>query len=221
MINYRLKTKEAYLHFLINDTRCNKKEFLSFVLKNMSNHKEIGYMGHKTKKEAISVISNSIFGKSNNHLSKFEVDLNKISKIISKTLKLCNKVVNSNKIYIFIFPTNNPFIIKNMRGVSGYCPWKKTILLFLNNNCDWELALKETICHEYAHTFSHKNHNWITLEDSIVFEGIAEHFRENVIGGKHALWTLALKKSEVKTLFQDIKDSLNDESYGSYVKALD
>ena len=103
-----------------------------------------------------------------------------------------------------------------MNGVSGYTPWKKSILIYLNPTKNLENELKKTLCHEYNHAVIRNYHNWSTILDSLVFEGFAEHFREKVIGGKKASWAKALSKKRALLIFNRIKDRLNSRNQQLY-----
>ena len=103
-----------------------------------------------------------------------------------------------------------------MSGVSGYTPDRNNILLFISAQKGWKTALKNTIAHEYAHTCAFANHKWISLLDSLIFEGIAENFRESIIGGKPARWSKALNKKQASViLMENIKNlnSINEKKY--------
>ena len=103
-----------------------------------------------------------------------------------------------------------------MSGVSGYTSDSQNILIFLSPQKDWSIALKNTLAHEFAHTKAFKHHQWQTLLDSFIFEGLADNFRELAVGGKPAPWSLALSRVAAKKLFIKIKKFLNSKDDNLY-----
>lgn len=194
----------------------NKKNFISFLIKDIKNS-DIGFAGFKTKKKLNQFLENEIFAQEKEmKIIKYKVNEKEVTKIIKNSMRLCQKEIKTESIKFFIFPSFHPFIKNKMRGVSGFTPWKNTILLFINPTSGWKSALAETVAHEFNHLVMLKYHKWETLLDSLIFEGIAEHFREKVIGGKKAPWSLTLNKEDAKKLFSKIKRLLSSKSTKLY-----
>ena len=104
-----------------------------------------------------------------------------------------------------------------MRGAAGFNPYKNTIIINLNTlSDDWENALYEIVPNEYNHSVVRKYNNWNTLLQTFVFEGFAEHFREEVVGGKRAAWEVSVSKQECKKQFRKIRKKLNSTSFKTY-----
>ena len=119
---------------------------------------------------------------------------------------------------IYVSPLVSGAGFKNkMDGVSGFSPWKNTILIDINPSAkNWETSLKNTISHEYNHSVVYNFHKWETLLDSIIFEGFAEHFREQVVGGEKASWAKAVSQKECKKHFSKLKEKLNSKNQQLY-----
>jgi len=98
-----------------------------------------------------------------------------------------------------------------MSGVTGF--GFGAIRLFINSNVKgWKTALKECVCHEFNHIVYNKYHRRETLLDNIIYEGLAEPFREHVVGGKQAPWSKALTLRECKRIFSRIEKLLSSKS---------
>lgn len=198
------------------------KEDMWEIIKSLTNkvpyNQEIGYAGCKNKKWLKYTLERFIPGKQNSK-GKFKIgeeDCFKVIEISKNTIRVCKGFINK-KIYIFIFPTLDDFVLEKMNGVNGFCSWEQVILIFLNPVSGWETSLKETICHELAHAVSpyYKGGNY-TLGQGIILEGIAEHFRENVVGGKRAPWSNAIIKEQAIKIFKELKQNLESKDWKLY-----
>jgi len=202
-------------NLVFNNQEFSKDNFRNYLEEGIIWDDEIGYAGYKTKEAAVNTILSFIFGK-NEIMTDIRLDIKKVSDIISGSIKSCNKFVEIEDLNIFVFPTVSNFTLKNLNGVCGLTPWKKTILFFINPIEKWEEELKETSCHEYAHIITHRFHNWKTLLDSLIFEGIAEHFREQVVGGDIAAWANALNEKELIPIMKKLIPLLESEDFNLY-----
>lgn len=212
------ENQNVKIHFLENKEDLDKPVFLNKLSEILPYYEDIGYAGYETKDWAIPSISNFIFGKEAEKIKSTNLDQEKLVSVIKNSIELAETLVKNERINVFAFPTISKFTIEKLNGVAGFTPWKKTILIFINPVENWETALKETICHEYAHTISHEFHKWETLLDSIIFEGLAEHFREKVVGGKRAPWTSILEEKEINQLITKITPLLENKDFETYSK---
>lgn len=207
------------IYYFFDYNNCNltdKRDFVSFLTKNIKSS-DIRCAGFKTKKKLNKFLENEIFVREKEiKIIKYKVNEKEVTKIIKNSTRLCQKENKTKSIKFFVFPSFHPFIKNKMRGVSGFTPWKNTILLFINPTKGWKSALAETVAHEFNHLVMLKYHKWETLLDSLIFEGLAEHFREKVIGGKKAPWSLALNKESAKKIFSKIKKFLNSKNTKLY-----
>lgn len=128
------------------------------------------------------------------------------------------KIVPLPSLNIFVFPTANQWIIKKMGGVSGYTPWKRTIILFIHPSAKWRMSLTATLAHEYAHAASREHHAWKTLLDSLIFEGIAEHFRNAVTHLPPSPWIRAVRKRDIPAYFKKVRPLLKCSDHAIYKK---
>ncbi len=142
----------------------------------------------------------------NNRQYTFTLDEVKIIKTVTKAIKKCFDVLPEGITSIFVFPTFSQFVKEEMSGTTGYAPWPDTILIFINpTSLQYDKALGETVGHEFNHAVFLRNKKCATLSDSIIFEGLAEHFREQVIGGDQASWTKIFKLDQAKVIFAEMK----------------
>lgn len=178
----------------------------------------------KSKRKLRQHLKSLIFGKEDLKVfPKLNFDRKEIAGIIGRTIEKCHESLPFEPVRVFVFPTFNPFVKDRMSGVTGF--GFGAIRLFINPNVKgWKTALKECVGHEFNHVVYNKYHrretvldNVIagqreTLLDSIIYEGLAEPFREHVVGGKQAPWSKALTLRECKRIFSRIEKLLSSKS---------
>ena len=120
-------------------------------------------------------------------------------------------------INIFLFPCFSDFVREKMNGVTGYCSKEKVILIFINFAGDWKKQLNSTILHELAHSVSkYYQGGLISIGEAMIFDGLAEHYRENILNdGKSPLAT-ALTRIEADKIFEELRYKLNSETLKDY-----
>ncbi|MBS3060721.1 MAG: hypothetical protein J4432_04410 [DPANN group archaeon] len=85
--------------------------------------------------------------------------------------------------------------------------------IFITGTAGWKTSLRETIAHEYCHSITKYPIANNSILDAIIYEGMAEHYRENVVGGKTAPWASALSRNESKAQLKKLKSKLNSKSH--------
>jgi uncharacterized protein YjaZ len=128
-----------------------------------------------------------------------------IQKCQSK-LPLPNEQLN-----IFIMPWFPGENEKVFRGTMGYAPWESTFHLQIDPRGFSIESIRETVAHEYNHAvyLCHHISANTTIFDSMIMEGFAENFREEMVGGDQAPWSVALSEEEAKKAFKDLQGSLD------------
>ena len=176
------------------------------------------YAGFKSRSAMADFLKQEMFGfGSIGKLKNKKIDAQKTSQLVRQTIQQCQrKVTMPQAISTHCFPSYNQFINKRMRGVSGYTSNQKNILLFLSPQPGWQRHLQYPIAHEYAHLLAYTYHPWKTLLDSLIFEGIAEHFREVAIGGPKAAWVKAISPKQSHEIFKKISKKLNSVKITDY-----
>lgn len=193
------------------------KDIVNKIMKDVPVFRDTGYGGLKSKDALRTLVSWDIFGKGDKveKMPDFKpVTERKIMSIIEKTFLECYKVVPCpGVVKIFVFPTIDPFVKNRMSGTTGVSFWKNSINIFISTDAkEWEKALSHTVCHEYSHATRHNYVSCRTLIDWIILDGIAEHFREDVVGGTRAPWSSALTEKEAKKILIKLKHKLSSRS---------
>jgi hypothetical protein len=111
----------------------NKEELINHILKEIKNDKFLDYAGFKKKKYLKWDLSHRwlVNFKSENYRALSKKEKKKIENVIKKTIQICRKKLNVNKIYIFIFPWFPGDRYKVFKGVTGYARYEGVINLYL------------------------------------------------------------------------------------------
>ena len=190
-----------------NSNSSNKARLISCLSEKIEDS-DSGYAGFSTKENLNNYLREAVFNKvvNNNNQYIFTLDEVKIIGTVTKTIKKCSDVLPGGITSIFIFPTFSQFVKEEMSGTTGYTPWPDTILIFINPaNLRCDKALSETVGHEFNHSVFLRDKKCTTLLNSIIFEGLAEHFREQIIGGDRASWTKIFELNQAKVIFSEVK----------------
>jgi hypothetical protein len=145
--------------------------------------------------------------------------------VIERAIARCHKVVFIEKTNVFLFPTLSKFVKEKMMGVTGFTPWKNTIHVYVGAfESDWESVIAGTIFHEYCHAVMLNFHEWNTNLDTLIFEGMAELFREENSESYNPLWISVFSEDEGKKIFAgllrnlDNRGALEDEKLPLWTK---
>jgi uncharacterized protein YjaZ len=205
MINYTLSPKKETINLFIFSNEIDKTiQEIPFV-------KKIGYAGFKERNKLKELLTSLGVDEKNGEF--LEKNKDNIKNLVEEALKKCSQFFNDKR-YIFIFPTSDEFVAEKMGGINGFTSQENTILIFINPTKKWKENLKNVLVHEIAHTISgYSGNNKYTLGESLVYEGIAENFRMELMG-ERAPWTEAITKEKSKKIFREIKSLLDkEESY--------
>ena len=142
---------------------------------------------------------------------------------IEKTIKfVTEKFLNQlslPSIFIYVFPWLGKKYDSAFGGVNGFAPYANTIYLFISTKKFSPQSLIETIAREFNHAvlFHYRNSSEeMTLLEALIFEGLAENFREDVVGGKTASWSKALNMNQCQKALFGLKGSLHSKGYNLY-----
>lgn len=133
--------------------------------------------------------------------------------------KLCFDHNFETPVTVFLLPFYPSENEKIFQGVTGIAANSSVILLFVDPLSFSSYAFQETLVHEFNHlmyyTIHHDNVDTFTVFEHCIMEGLAEHFREQTIGGDSAPWSVALEEAAAMNLVKDIEPKLDevDESY--------
>ncbi len=142
-----------------------------------------------------------------------EEQKSEIEKTISETIKKCNnKLLVPTKNFVFVHPYLTTEDDKVFDGVMAVAVYSCVFHLFVNLDEYSKKSIENTVAHELNHTIYYYHHyddfNNYTLLDEILLEGLAENFREQILGGSAAPWAIALAKQDALYVL----DEMNEET---------
>ena len=209
-----MPTKYIIHNYLILEEQ-NNVEFKKKLLQSISNS-GIKYGGFNLKKYLTQKINSFVNTKKGSRI--FTTDQSKnIQEIVENSLdKAMNILENNNTVQVYLVPTLNKFLKEYMDGIQGFCASRNAIHLYIHPDCNLETALIETLVHEYNHTVFYIYHTWKTVEEGLIAEGLAEHFRSEIVGGKRAKWTEVFDEKESTLWLEKIRPTLNSEAGQDY-----
>ncbi|MFB6246348.1 MAG: DUF2268 domain-containing putative Zn-dependent protease [Candidatus Pacearchaeota archaeon] len=206
---------ELYL-FLDKSNRLPSKKFAKEASKDCPNT-DSGFAGWK-EKEALEFHLNFV---NNDAEKQFPNEGNmetKISDSVRKTLRKIKDSIPMESLNIFIFPTTSKFVKDKLDGISGFCTFKKTIILHMFPSENWEESMKKSLIHEATHALSpFYNINEMSIGEQIIFDGIAENFVEHITGEKSHLGN-AINKESAQKYFEELKEILDSEDFEEHGK---
>lgn len=182
--------------------------------------REIDYVGYLTDEEFIHHVDKFTATLETNNEDLWSLwNLSSFSSIIEESLIKASSSLRlpDMPVQVFLFPWSGQDVsLSDFGGVNALAPHRNVIHLFINPRYpDVSKSLKETIVHEFTHLFYYQtsDSSEYTLYEDIIMEGIAEVFREEVVGGLPAVWSTALDERQAKELLDNLSDqlSLTDE----------
>lgn len=193
------------------------EEIMEKIIEKIPDLEDIGYAGYLEKDWLLMTLRRLIPDKEENHhsYSYNPEDKDKIRSICKEIITKCERYLDE-KIHIFLFPTFDKFAIEKMKGVSGFCPWKNTLLIFINFVEGWENQLEETIVHELAHALSPFAKPEESIGHWLILEGLAENFKDFIIKRNQSPWTKAISEEESWKIFNEIKNVLKENDFDKY-----
>lgn len=174
-----------------------------------------GYLNNKDLRNALLMKMNKLDYP--NYRIPTNVERRRIIKEINISLKKCYTALQHPElpIFIFVFPWFPSIKDDNVfGGVDAVAPHKNVMHIFMNLDTYKLRSLKETIAHEYNHLIFYY-YQWsknYSLIQNIIMEGLAENFREDVIGGNSSPWAIALTRKEANKAFFLIKRFFNSKN---------
>jgi len=198
----------------------NKKAFVGALIHSIQPNKKVGYAGYLKKAHLYRHLSSYFNSKNiNMHKPLLADSKNKIEKIIKSAVQKCFEQLSPSSLFIFVFPWFNAKYDKAFGGVNGFAPYANTIHIFISPAKFSTQSLKETVVHEFNHAvffYHHQSASKLTLLETLIFEGLAENFREEVIGGKPSPWSQALSKKQCELALLSLKHSMYSRKHSLY-----
>ena len=187
----------------------NNETLVKNFVKEVPHSKKIGYAGFTEKEHLRDNLGYNIpdFENADAKHQAFSISEPELLHTIEESLRLCHKNVSTSPTNIFLFPTFSTFVKEKMGGVSGYTPYKNTLLLYISpqGTKRWKEALAETICHEFMHTVMDNHYERKNLLDDLVFEGVAESFVSFLFGVKAHMPSQAIPLKETLAWYHKLK----------------
>lgn len=114
-------------------------------------------------------------------------------------------------IFIFVFPwAPNDKDGKDFGGVDAVAVHESVMHLFISPDGFTPESLNETVAHEYNHLvfYHYRPAKKYTLLEQMIIEGLAEIFREEVVGGNPAVWTTIFSEKAAINFLASIRNLL-------------
>jgi uncharacterized protein YjaZ len=209
MSKHKLKIK---YHLPQDDEFTNAKELFEAVAEPATKEKKWwgGFKGKKYLKEALMEKYKDADVSVYKPLNKTQ--RKKVEETGSKTAGKITKVLQPPKFDItaHVYPWFQGKDMEMFDGVNGKTFFGNSFHLYLDTQKFTHQSLRNTLAHEYNHAVrnQHFSVSEQTISDAIVMEGLAEHFREHVVGGESAPWSKALDRQEAEKFLQEIQGDL-------------
>lgn len=202
---------KIYLCFTETDSFDSLEEFIDALVKKSKEDTSIeeeekwgGFFGGSYLSEALK---NKFSG---NGYQSYSIPKNEtlgeIKVTIEDAIKSCQRILPSEQgpIRIFVYPWFPGEDEQVFNGVMGTTFFGNTFHLYIDTKNFSAEALKNTIAHEFNHAIYFNYHHPFkqTILEAMVLEGLAEHFREDVVGGQSAPWSNALNENEARGQFE-------------------
>jgi uncharacterized protein YjaZ len=112
---------------------------------------------------------------------------------------------------VFVYPWFPGEDMEVFEGTMGTTFWAGSFHLYIDLESFSQSALRETVVHEYNHAvrLNYFSPFKQTMLEAMVMEGLAEIFREEVLGGEPASWSQALTKDRAKKALRKLEDKFD------------
>lgn len=195
------KSKLAEVRFYFPEEK-NLKLISKKVLEMVTDDKMNNYLGFLTDEYFLADITPKL-GKNKGKIGVLkEKDINLIKDTIFDFSKKFNKVLKlkNGAVRYFVFPwLPSEKQSKDMGGIAAYAVYYGVVHLYIDLKKFNKKSLLETLAHELNHIkfFELQQDLYFTVQQHLVTEGLAEYFREDIVGGKVAPWSKAFNESRI------------------------
>lgn len=199
----------------------NQRALVDLLMDTMRSNGDIKYAGYLKEKDLHEDLLWHI-GTANIPLYKSLSVKQKqvIERVIYTMVKKCHKDLPHPDLPIFVFaypwfPSADNTVL--FGGTTAFATYY-TMHLFIDLGSYTRMSLEQTIAHEWNHLVFYRYHSkhHYSLREHMVMEGLAEVFREEVLGGQPAPWALVLTKKEAQKQLGLLKRNLNRKSIKIY-----
>lgn len=195
------KTMAKVVLFLDTSKKYDSKNIIDKIIEDMPKSKQSDYAGFTKKSYLKTHLKESILGK--DEIDNINYDINTLMTALYESIEDCMNYLNATPLEIYIFPCYDKFVSEKMFGVCGFSPWSNVVHLYINTKNSQKI--KESLLHEIAHAMSpYPTSENNTILATFLYEGIAEKFREAIIGGQRSNFTTVINKRKIKEILESI-----------------
>lgn len=192
----------------------SKESLIKTILEKSDDLKEIKHGGYPTKDKYHESLD--WFVNLDSQKKKEDFGPSILKKSLNYVFEKCKSELDDyESFFVFEFPIKDKFVEENMGGVNGFSPAKNVIFLFVSQSFS-KNSLNGVIAHELAHSISPFYHINMTIGNGMVFDGLAEHFKEQFVESDRSLWTTVLSYEGAKKIFFEIEEYLYVEDWDKY-----
>lgn len=209
-----MQNKLANLYFYFPTNR-NLKTIPDEILGKIREEKMSNYLGYWTDEDFFKDFKERL-GKNKSKIKILtDKEKAKISELVLEYTSKFNKILKfrDTPLIIYIFPWYpKEKLSKDMGGISAFAMYHSVIHLYVDLEKYSTKSLEETMAHELNHLKYYENFESIfdlTIQDQIILEGLAECFRDDIIGGKSAPWSKNLNKKELEKAIINLQQHLS------------
>jgi|SRR3989344_3044423 len=199
----------------------NGQELVYLIMETMRRDGNIKYAGYLKEKDLQKDLLHYVgSGDFHNYHLLSKRQKQTIEKAIYEAIKKCHDILPHPNLPVFVFaypwfPNARDRIL--FRGNTARTMYY-TIHIFIDSDAYTKVSLQETISHEWNHLVFYRYHSEHehTLGTDIIMEGLAEVFKEEIMGSKPSPWAFALTEEEVLKEFTSIEKKLNIQGMGMH-----
>ncbi len=171
-------------------------------------------MGFSSMSEWDSLFKNLVYFREK---SVEQIEIKKIQELIKNTVARFTNEIITEPLQVFIFETKDQFIATEMGGTSGFCTNKNCIVVLINLQIFTHKELENTLVHELAHAVNPLyDMGNMSVGEGIIFEGIAELFRESQVDHEMSKLVSVIPEKEIGTMFKQILPKINSRNISDY-----
>ena len=185
------------------------QRFLAWLSSKVEELEGAGFMGFDSTKSMCLSVEQVVFGEE-------QVSWSRVSEqeVVEVVDGLSSDVIGvlDGVFQVFVLPCVNAFVADRLGGVSGFCFWRDVCVVFVNGLPGWQQRLRDTLLHELSHAYRLRFQPRTTVADDLVFEGLAEHFKEAYGTPEHSPMVQAIDEVDVRKRFAQAKPLINSSS---------
>jgi uncharacterized protein YjaZ len=212
------------IHFQFPDAEGSPKKkagFVSALVDGMRSSGDIKYAGYNDEAEFASDLSYFLGREDVSSYSGIsEPQKDSIAATIRTTIEECHAKLPHPDLPIFVyvypwFPSDEDRAV--FGGATAFTAYY-TMHVLIDLSSYSEESLRHTLAHEWNHLVFYRYHENMRrfMKEHIVMEGLAEVFREEVVGGKPAAWSVSFDESRVRPMIAQIGPKLMDTDMKTY-----